>query len=574
MANLVELARACATSTTVDQLTTASTGLLEELATAQRVAVLAPAIAPRIGGDGLAACTVPTAWSAAGITVARGRELPGDAGTLVIGWAGAAPEVSPDLGVALSLLDSAIARINAEARLTDLASRVDNAQHLADMGDYDWHIPSDTNLWSDQLYRIYGYEPHAFDPNYEAFLSHIHPEDRERITAIHQHAYATGEPYQMIERIVRPDGTIRHLSSNGEVIMGPDGTPIRMRGTCVDITDRVLVQQEREHLAARFRALVESAPDAILVLDRAGRVVHSNGRATELLGGDPTGEAIERLVPDGVGHEELGAPGTGVDGRPLVLDLHSAVLSDVDDPGLVAVFLRDATPRRDGEALAARLRESQIRRRQALEINDNVVQGLVAASYALEQRALGDTGAHLTHTLDAARRMMDDLLEPLEGADLRPGDLVRTEPTVAADVPAPAESRGTGTSCRVLVVDDSADLRNLLRLKLSAQARYDVVGEAVDGIDAIAKTAELQPDLVLLDMAMPRMDGLEALPQIRTSAPSAHVVVLSGFNESTLAAQAMSAGADRYVVKGGSMRALIDVLDDVTTGSGRAAPAG
>ena len=50
------------------------------------------------------------------------------------------------------------------------------------MGDYDWHIPTDTNRWSDQLYRIYGHEPQSFNASYERFLSLIHPDDRERIT--------------------------------------------------------------------------------------------------------------------------------------------------------------------------------------------------------------------------------------------------------------------------------------------------------------------------------------------------------------------------------------------------------
>src|SRR3954447_1676346 len=78
----------------------------------------------------------------------------------------------------------------AEDALRDLQARVDNAQQLAHMGDYDWEIATDTNTWSDQLFRIYGYEPGAFNPNYEKFISFIRPEDRERIQAIHQAAYA------------------------------------------------------------------------------------------------------------------------------------------------------------------------------------------------------------------------------------------------------------------------------------------------------------------------------------------------------------------------------------------------
>jgi PAS domain S-box-containing protein len=139
----------------------------------------------------------------------------------------------------------------AEDALRDLQARVDNAQQLANMGDYDWEIASDTNTWSDQLFRIYGYEPGEFAPTYERFLSMIHPEDQERIKAIHQDAYATGEPYEMIERIVRPDGEVRFLSSNGQVVTDDNGNPLRMRGTCIDITERVQAEREREAHAAR-----------------------------------------------------------------------------------------------------------------------------------------------------------------------------------------------------------------------------------------------------------------------------------------------------------------------------------
>ena len=84
----------------------------------------------------------------------------------------------------------------------------------------------------------------------------------------------------MIERIVRPDGEVRYLSSNGQVIMDGDGTPVRMRGACVDITERVLADRERERIAARFQGLVDSAPDAILVLGDDLRVMEANRAPT------------------------------------------------------------------------------------------------------------------------------------------------------------------------------------------------------------------------------------------------------------------------------------------------------
>lgn len=116
---------------------------------------------------------------------------------------------------------------------------------------------------------------------------------------------------------------------------------------------------------------------------------------------------------------------------------------------------------------------------------------------------------------------------------------------------------------RVLVVDDAEDLRTLLHIKLDRSEGLEVVGEAGDGVDAVEQATRLQPDLVLLDVAMPRMDGLEALPLIREAVPGVRVVVLSGFNEETMARNALAAGAERYVVKGAPLRELVELLESL-----------
>lgn len=110
---------------------------------------------------------------------------------------------------------------------------------------------------------------------------------------------------------------------------------------------------------------------------------------------------------------------------------------------------------------------------------------------------------------------------------------------------------------RVLIVDDAEDLRTLLRFRLQKESWAHVVGEAEDGVDAVEQAGLLQPDLVILDVAMPRMDGLEALPLIREAAPGVKVIVLSGFNAATLAQSAGAAGADHYLVKGGPLAELV-----------------
>jgi PAS domain S-box-containing protein len=511
---------------------------------------------------------VPETWAPSGLRTALAQVLPGHTGVLVLAWTDEGAVDRAVVESAIATVDVALARLDAEERLADLAQRVDSAQHLAGMGDYDWHIPTDTNRWSDQLFKIYGYEPQSFNATYERFLSNIHPDDRERIQAIHQHAYATGEPYQMIERIVRPDGEVRYLSSNGEVIMDADGTPVRMRGTCIDVTERVLAEHETERAAERFRGLVESSPDAILVLDSRATILQANGKAAELLGADPSGHSLDEILPPETWTGGQGIEAKTLDGRPLLLDLTSAELTESSHQGRTAIFLTDAAPRLEREAMATRLGESHQRRRQALEINDNVVQGLTSAVYSLEAEDVSQARSFIDRTLAAARDMMDDLLEP-SGEELHPGDLVRSSPAKLHDNNRQEQTATDGpgdparSAHRVLIVDDADDIRMLLRMKLGREDSLDVVGEAVDGVDAVDQARELQPHLVLLDMAMPRMDGLQALPLIREAVPHVRVIVLSGFNQGTLEQEALAAGADRYVVKGGSMRDLLEIIEKV-----------
>jgi DNA-binding NarL/FixJ family response regulator len=112
----------------------------------------------------------------------------------------------------------------------------------------------------------------------------------------------------------------------------------------------------------------------------------------------------------------------------------------------------------------------------------------------------------------------------------------------------------------VLLVDDARDIRVLLRRVFNADGSYEVVGEAVDGQAAIALVDELAPDVVVLDLAMPVMDGLDALPVLRSKLPDAKIIVLSGFDGARMREPALLAGADAYVEKGGSLFGVLETI--------------
>ncbi|QSO49577.1 response regulator [Alicyclobacillus mengziensis] len=103
-------------------------------------------------------------------------------------------------------------------------------------------------------------------------------------------------------------------------------------------------------------------------------------------------------------------------------------------------------------------------------------------------------------------------------------------------------------SKRVLVVDDAAFMRMMIKDILTKNG-YDVVGEAVDGTQAVDKYQELHPDLVTMDITMPEMDGIEALKRIRSIDPNAKVVMCSAMGQQAMVIDAIQAGARDFVVK-------------------------
>src|SRR5512138_2505960 len=102
---------------------------------------------------------------------------------------------------------------------------------------------------------------------------------------------------------------------------------------------------------------------------------------------------------------------------------------------------------------------------------------------------------------------------------------------------------------RVLVVDDHAILRDGIRSLLERQAGIAVVGEAANGLEALQAAAELQPDIVLMDIAMPVMDGLEATRRLREAHPEIKVLILTQHDSREYVAPLLQAGAAGYVLK-------------------------
>jgi DNA-binding NarL/FixJ family response regulator len=135
-----------------------------------------------------------------------------------------------------------------------------------------------------------------------------------------------------------------------------------------------------------------------------------------------------------------------------------------------------------------------------------------------------------------------------------------------------AAAEDAGAPVRVLVVDDQALVRGGFSMILSAEPDLTVVGEAVDGVEATRLAAELQPDVVLMDVRMPRMDGIEATRRI-TAAGRARVLVLTTFDLDEYVWEAIVAGASGFLLKDVRPRDLGHAVRTIAAGDSLVAPA-
>jgi two-component system response regulator NreC len=119
---------------------------------------------------------------------------------------------------------------------------------------------------------------------------------------------------------------------------------------------------------------------------------------------------------------------------------------------------------------------------------------------------------------------------------------------------------------RVLIVDDHPIVRTGLRQFLEAESDLQVVDEASDGMEALEKAREHRPDVLLLDIAMPKLSGLEVAQMIKTTAPETKVVILSMHEKEAYARQALEAGALGYVLKGAPSEDILTAIRTVARG--------
>src|SRR3954454_1307933 len=240
--------------------------------------------------------------------------------------------------------------------------RLSAAQQLAKLGSWEWDVAANVVTWSDELFRIYGLEPQSLTPSYEDFLQRLHPDDRDDVDARNHKAFADHEPFEDVKRVLRPDGSVFLMRTQGEVICDEAGNPQRMVGVCEDVTAQVRAREAETKLAL----VVESSNDAIFVVARDRRILSWNPAAERMFGfaatkviGPPVSELLawhgaglhERMLAAALAGERIEPFETTLsdsEGRHVEVSLslspmRSAAREQIDS---VSVIARDNTERK------------------------------------------------------------------------------------------------------------------------------------------------------------------------------------------------------------------------------------
>ncbi len=175
-------------------------------------------------------------------------------------------------------------RRQAEEALRLSSERLQLAIHAAQIGIWDWDVVNNELLWDESMYKLYGIQSGDFGGAYDAWAQTIHPQDRAYAEGEIQAALRGEREYAPEFRIVRPDGSIRHIKAESKTMHDQDGKPLRMIGTNIDITERKQAEEALRKSEAEHRQIVATAREGIWVLGPDMATTMVNARMAELLG--------------------------------------------------------------------------------------------------------------------------------------------------------------------------------------------------------------------------------------------------------------------------------------------------
>jgi PAS domain S-box-containing protein len=201
-------------------------------------------------------------------------------------------------------LGEVIRRQDVEATLRKREGQLAQAQRIAHIGSWELEVPSGRLTWSDELYRIYGFEPGAVESRYQTFLGLVHIDDRAKVDLTVKQALETGSAYDYEYRIVRPDGSIRILHSHGRTERDAEGRVVRLYGASQDVTEAKAAEEALRESEQRYRFLADYATDMITVYSPEGTCTFASPAARSIMGYAP-GELLGRPASEFIHPDDL-----------------------------------------------------------------------------------------------------------------------------------------------------------------------------------------------------------------------------------------------------------------------------
>lgn len=260
--------------------------------------------------------------------------------------------------------------------LRERESQLAEAQRLAHLGNWVWHIPDGTLVWSDEIYRIFGLDPHNSVASYNDFLKIIHPADRDKVHDAVAAALEDDTPYAIDHRIVLPNEDIRYVRERGAVQFDNNGRPLRMLGTVYDITEVTEAAQALRASEARYRNLFENMVDGYalqeILFDEKGkpydfRYLEINPAFERILGlsrEQVIGKTVLQVFPDTESYwmdiftdAALNGSSRRLEQYGKSFDRYFEVTASSPGQGLVAVLFADVTERKQAEQQLQKYRE-------------------------------------------------------------------------------------------------------------------------------------------------------------------------------------------------------------------------
>jgi two-component system, cell cycle sensor histidine kinase and response regulator CckA len=475
-------------------------------------------------------------------------------------------------------------RKRAEEALRKSEASLREAQRIAHLGNWEWNVQTDELHWSDEIFLIFGLKPQEFGATYEAFLERVHPADREKVEGAVRQSLESTQPYHIEHRVLRPDGAIRIVREQAELVKDNAGQVQRLVGTVQDITEQKRIEaeflraQRMDSIGALAGGMAHDLNNALAPILMGIQLIrtkvpdtemqkmltvmeHNTHRGAEMVrqvltfarGRDGERELLNvghlltemenimrQTLPKSISAQAMVPPDLwAVRGNST--QLHQVLLN-------LCINARDAMP--NGGALTLAADNVEVGEVEAKELRD-------AAPGPYVMLLVSDTGTGIPP--EVMPRIFDAFFTtkaPGKGTGLGLSTIsrivrshggaigVKSEPgagttfeiylpraeresqTAAPTLPLAGDTLGRGEL--ILFVDDDRSVREMVIPALTEHG-YRVVG-AANGAEALAVHNQYEREirLILTDMAMPVMDGTDLLSILHRRNPQLPVIVMSG----------------------------------------------